>query len=71
MLWLRRKRGESIVVDDGRVEIVIGRIDGDCCRVGIHAPDSVAIMRGEMWLARERDSGSVANFCESRMEQEK
>jgi carbon storage regulator len=60
VLWLRRKRGESIVVEDGRVEIVIGRVDGDMVRVGVQAPDHVGIMRGEIWLARERDSSSVA-----------
>lgn len=59
MLWLKRKRGDSIVLDDGRIEIVIGRIDGDTARVGVEAPESVEIMRGEVWLARERDRGSV------------
>lgn len=55
MLWLKRKRGETIVIDDGRIEIVAGRIDGDTVRIGVHAPDEVAIMRGELWLAREGD----------------
>lgn len=59
MLWLRRKRYESIVVNDGQIEIVVGRIDGDTVRIGIEAPQSVAIMRGEVWLARERDQSSV------------
>jgi len=59
MLWLRRKRHESIVVNDGQIEIVVGRIDGDTVRIGIEAPQSCAIMRGEVWLARERQQSSV------------
>jgi len=64
MLWLRRKRYESIVVNDGQIEIVVGRIDGDTVRIGIEAPQSVAIMRGEVWLARERDQSSVVRSNE-------
>ena len=64
MLWLRRKRYESIVVNDGQIEIVVGRIDGDTVRIGIEAPQSVAIMRGEVWLARERDQSSVVRSHE-------
>jgi carbon storage regulator len=59
MLWLRRKRYESIVINDGQIEIVVGRVDGDTVRIGIEAPQSVAIMRGEVWLARERDQSCV------------
>ena len=59
MLGLRRKRYESIVINDGQIEIVVGRIDGDTVRIGIEAPQSVAIMRGEVWLARERDQSCV------------
>jgi|APCry1669189034_1035192.scaffolds.fasta_scaffold27499_3 carbon storage regulator CsrA len=64
MLWLRRKRYESIVLNDGQIEIVVGRIDGDTVRIGIEAPQSVAIMRGEVWLARERDQSSVVRSNE-------
>lgn len=59
MLWLKRKRGESIVIEDGAVEVVVGKIDGDTVRVGVQAPNSVSIERGEVWLARERACGSV------------
>lgn len=64
MLWLRRKRYESIVVNDGEIEIVVGRIDGDTVRIGIEAQQSCAIMRGEVWLARERARASVMDKIE-------
>jgi len=68
MLWLRRKRYESIVVNDGEIEIVVGRIDGDTVRIGIEAPQSCAIMRGEVWLARERAQSSVVSKVEETKE---
>lgn len=68
MLWLRRKRYESIVINDGEIEIVVGRIDGDTVRIGIEAPQSCAIMRGEVWLARERAQSSVVGKIEETKE---
>lgn len=68
MLWLRRRRHESIVLNDGEIEIVVGRIDGDTVRVGIEAPQTTAIMRGEVWLARERDQSSVVSKVNSEPE---
>jgi carbon storage regulator len=62
MLWLRRKRGESIVIGDGEIEVIVSRIDGDTVRIGIHAPDSVSINRGEVWLSRERCAATVLDL---------
>ena len=59
MLWLRRKRQQTIVLNDGEIEIVVGPIDGDTVRIGVEAPASCTIMRGEVWLAREREISSV------------
>lgn len=55
MLWLRRKRGQSIVVGDGEIEIVVGKIDGDMVLIGVLAPASTSITRSELWLAREAE----------------
>jgi carbon storage regulator CsrA len=71
MLWLRRKRHESVVIDDGEIEIVIGKIDGDSVRIGIEAPDKTPIMRGEVWLARERQLSSVVDRIEQETDEQK
>lgn len=65
MLWLRRKRNESIVVGDGEIEIIVGRVDGDTVRIGVEAPKSVPIMRAECYLAREREHGTIFTEKES------
>lgn len=47
MLVLSRKVGETIWVGDD-VEIVITEIKGDQIKLGIQAPKSVEIVRGEL-----------------------
>lgn len=47
MLVLTRKVGETIWVGDN-VEIVITEIKGDQIKLGIQAPKSVEIVRGEL-----------------------
>lgn len=47
MLVLSRKIGETIWVGDD-VEIVITEIKGDQIKLGIQAPKSVEIIRGEL-----------------------
>lgn len=49
MLVLSRREGESIIVPDCRIEIVVREISGDKVRIGIQAPDSVEIYRHEIW----------------------
>lgn len=47
MLVLSRKEGETLLLGDD-IEIRIVRIDGDHIRLGISAPQSVRILRGEL-----------------------
>lgn len=47
MLVLSRKAGETIQIADN-IEIKILEIKGDTVRVGIEAPKSVDIVRGEL-----------------------
>ena len=47
MLVLSRKAGETIWVGED-VEIVITEVKGDQVKVGIRAPKSVGIVRGEL-----------------------
>ena len=49
MLVLSRKEGESIVVPEHRIEIVVREIDGDRVKIGVKAPDAVDIFRSELW----------------------
>jgi carbon storage regulator len=47
MLVLTRKAHEAIVVD-GQVEITVLQVKGNRIRLGIQAPSSVSIRRGEL-----------------------
>ncbi len=47
VLVLSRKIGETISVGDG-IEIVVNRISGNRVTLGIKAPGSVRIVRGEL-----------------------
>jgi carbon storage regulator len=49
MLVLSRRPGESIVVPEHRIEIVVREIDGDRVKIGIRAPDETDIYRSELW----------------------
>lgn len=47
MLVLSRRKEESIVID-GQIEIEVLKIKGNTVRLGIKAPRSVKILRGEL-----------------------
>ena len=47
MLVLSRKADESIDID-GRIKVKILKIKGNRVRIGIEAPDDVAIVRSEL-----------------------
>ena len=47
MLVLSRKAGETIWIGED-VEIVISEVKGDQVKVGIRAPKSIGIVRGEL-----------------------
>jgi len=59
MLVLTRKTGESLLLGD-EIEIRIVRIDGDHVRIGISAPRSIAIVRGELVEEIERETSAAA-----------
>ena len=54
MLVLSRKKGEEIVItiDERTVRVRITGIQGDKVRLGISAPEEVAIYREEVWRRR-------------------
>ena len=47
MLVLTRKVGEYLLLGD-QIKLCVVRIDGDEVRIGINAPRSIAIVRGEL-----------------------
>lgn len=55
MLVLSRKQNQSIIIDGG-IRVTIVGIRGNQVRLGIEAPDAVAIFREELWEAVESNS---------------
>jgi carbon storage regulator len=51
MLVLSRKLGERIMVPHCELTVTIVAIDGNNVRIGISAPDDVAVYREEVWLS--------------------
>ncbi|GAB4098639.1 carbon storage regulator [Sinomonas halotolerans] len=56
MLVLTRKSGQSIHLGDGIV-LTVQRVSGDSVRIGIEAPQSVQIRRGEVVEAMAAAAG--------------
>ena len=54
MLVLSRQRDESIMIGDD-VEIIIVDVRGDKVRLGITAPKSIPVHRGEIYDAIQRE----------------
>ena len=54
MLCLKRLEGETIEVS-GPAKIIVNRVSGQVVHLGIEAPESTVILRGEV-AERERES---------------
>jgi carbon storage regulator len=50
MLVLSRKPGERIVVPNCELAVTIVAVEGNNVRLGISAPDNIAVYREEVWL---------------------
>ena len=59
MLILGRRPGESILLDGG-IRVVVISCDKRGVRLGIEAPPTVSILRGEIALPVGRDGGGDA-----------
>ena len=53
MLVLSRKQGESLIID-GNTVVRILEVRGNQIRLGIEAPNNVAVLRSEL-MGREKD----------------
>ena len=60
MLVLTRKSKETIKIGDD-IEISILSIEGDHVRIGIDAPKSVDVHRGEVYDAIQKENNEAAN----------
>jgi carbon storage regulator len=59
MLVLSRKVGERIVLPGCDLTITVVRVRGKQVRLGVSAPDDVAIHREEVWLRRSWTTSST------------
>jgi carbon storage regulator len=55
MLVLGRKPGERIVVPDCELVLTVLAIDGKTVRLGISAPEDLAVYREEVWQQLYQD----------------
>ena len=58
MLVLTRRSNQSIMIGDD-VELTVLGVSGEKVRIGITAPDDVAIFRKEVYLRIESEGGST------------
>jgi carbon storage regulator len=56
MLVLNRKSGEKVVIGND-ITVTVLDVVGGRIRLGIHAPDDVRILRGELACWLEADAG--------------
>lgn len=67
MLVLTRKKNESISIGDD-VAVMVMDIRGDKVRLGISAPQSMAVHRKEIYEAIKRDGGDLLTIVQKRKE---
>lgn len=61
MLVLTRSEGESIYIGGRDICVTLVEIRGDKVRLGIQAPDGMAIHRKEVWASIERTGKDPAD----------
>jgi len=64
VLVLSRKKGEQIVIND-KITVTIIEIRGDKVRIGIDAPENVAVHRQEVWDAIKSEGSDSDKSPES------
>jgi len=64
MLVLSRKLNESIVIN-GNIRVTVVGLRGNQVRLGIEAPESIAIFRNELFerSRNEEQSGAIYGVC--------
>jgi carbon storage regulator len=64
MLVLTRRVGDSVVID-GRIRVVVLRLERDSLKLGIDAPSEVAVHRQEVYeeIQRSNEAALVRERC--------
>ncbi|TGV31011.1 carbon storage regulator CsrA [Mesorhizobium sp. M00.F.Ca.ET.186.01.1.1] len=69
MLVLKRKLGESVVIND-TITVKIVAIEGDTVKLGIEAPKDIRIFREELYNSiKKENEGAVASAAEWNLEE--
>ncbi|WP_394186915.1 carbon storage regulator CsrA [Metabacillus halosaccharovorans] len=68
MLVLTRKTGEAIQIGD-HIEIKVLSVQGDQIKIGINAPNNIAIHRKEIYLSIQESNNEAALFNKNILEQ--
>lgn len=55
MLILKRKKGERLIVDGGRIVIEVTQLAQGFVKLGFTAPPEVTVHREEIWNAIQQD----------------
>ena len=65
MLILTRRVGETIIIDD-EIEVTVLAVKGNQVRLGIKAPDHIAVHREEIYqrLIGENNTGNTSSSAE-------
>jgi carbon storage regulator len=66
MLVLKRRAGESLMIDGG-IEVMVLGVQGGQVKIGINAPTNIKIYRDELY---ERMTSAVRKLAESGAETE-
>lgn len=64
MLVLSRQRDESIMIGD-QIKVTVVDIRGDKVRLGIEAPNNIAVHREEVYVAIQRDRSQNSAAAEN------
>jgi carbon storage regulator CsrA len=62
MLVLTRKLGERIVVPQCELAVTVIAVEGKAVRLGISAPEDIAVYREEVWQQQARNQRSEAEI---------
>ncbi len=67
MLYIKRKKGQSIIIGDN-IEITVSSISQNTVSIALKSPDNIQILRKELYdkIINQNLSASTSNFDEDR-----